>query len=805
MKLLINIFVLFLVLPSIALHGQSDQPSKCNHTHANLLKTGSADNLRSDTLDILNYNITLDFMNVGSQELGGICQVKFSAKQNNISSISLDLLQLTVDSIEQNGNLIGFNYNDTLIVANLITSINNGDTDSITVYYHGQPQGDPSGWGGFYFQGNYAYNLGVGFGADPHNYGRVWHPCFDNFVERATYDITILTPSALRGYANGLIVNEIDHGSYYERSWHLNQEIPTYLACVAVSDYTHVNQNYHSNLTGNDIPMYLIATPADTNNFKSSFTNLDEAMAGFESQYGPYLWDKVGFHLVPFSSGAMEHATSIAYPKATANGSTAYETLMAHELSHHWWGDLVTCRTDGDMWINEGFASYSERIFLEAVYGYASYLSDIKSNHKDVLLNAHVRDSGYYAISGVPHSITYGDHSYNKGADVAHNLRTYMGDTEFFSGLQSFLNNNAFTDVDAYDFRDHLNANTSVDVTDFFDDWIFNTGYPGFVIDSSKVVQNGSDYDINIYIHQKLRGTAHYYANVPMEIAFKKSNWEDTTLNFVCDGEFTQVQFTLPFEPAVIYLNPNDQLSEAVTSENQVVSSTGSKDLSYAMFRYVIDNAPDSSWVRVEHYWVAPDPFKEPTNDFAYYISEERFWKVDGIWADGFHATGRVNFTGKPGVGSELDPLLASLPGFHEDSLRLFYRENASKNWQLVEDYSINNIGSATDARAFISFDTLKKGEYTFGWRKSPASVEIPPSQSFLIYPNPVQDWLKIKCSQNYNPHITISIYNSLGDRVIQTNYWADQINVRDLPAGVYFVKLQEFGLETESYKFIKE
>ncbi len=798
---------LFNLLMSLAVlsYGQGSTPSKCNHVYHQLQKTGSADNLRSDTIDVINYNITLDFANVGSQEITGICQVKFSALQNNVSSISLDLLQLTVDSIKQDGQQLSFNYNDTLLIANLLTPLNTNDIDSILVYYQGQPQGDPSGWGGFYFQGDYAYNLGVGFGADPHNYGRVWHPCFDNFVERATYDFTLLTPSNLRGYANGLITNEVDHGSHYERSWSLSQEIPTYLACVAVGDYTHVDQNYHSTLTGNDIPMHLIAIPGDTTNLKASFIHLEDAMVGFEDQYGPYLWDKVGFHLVPFNSGAMEHATSIAYPRTAANGSLSYETLMAHELSHHWWGNLVTCRTDGDMWINEGLASYSEKIFLEHVYGYQGYIDNVKVNHKDVMLNAHIRDSGYFAISGVPHAITYGDHSYNKGADVAHNLRTYMGDAAFFSGIQSFLSNFAFEDVDAIDFRDHLNANTPVDVTDFFNDWVFNPGYPGFIIDSTIVTSNGGNFDVKVYVQQKLRGTSQLFSNVPMEITFVSEGWEDTTFSFVCDGAYTTDQFTIPFEPAMSYLNGNDQLSMGVTSDDEVIAGTASKTLDYSMIRYVIDNGPDSSWVRTEHYWAAPDPFKEPENEFAYYISEERFWKVDGIWADGFHATGRVYFTGKPGLGTELDPLLAALPGFHEDSLVLLYRENAAAIWSPVENITTQTIGSATDGRAYVSWDTLKKGEYTFGWRKSPVSVDFPTTDQIKVYPNPVFDWLQLETTQPFTPHVSLRIFNSSGQQVLNTKYWANRIDVSDLPAGVYFLKVFDHELQTNTITFIKE
>ena len=177
--------------------------------------------------------------------------------------------------------------------------------------------------------------------------------------------------------------------------------------------------------------MWLTALPGDTTNMKLSFTHLDEAMQAFEGRFGAYRWPKVGFSAVPFNAGAMEHATCIAYPKSLLDGTTNYETLMAHELSHHWWGDLVTCRTAEDMWLNEGWASFCEMLFTEALYGEEAYRDAVRDNHKDVLLYAHRSDGGRFPVSGIPLNITYGDHVYNKGADVARNLRSFMGDEDF--------------------------------------------------------------------------------------------------------------------------------------------------------------------------------------------------------------------------------------------------------------------------------------------------------------------------------------------------------------------------------------
>ena len=359
---------------------------KCNHKHHSSQFNLKASNTRSDTIDVLNYNIYLDITDYGNQKIAGSCEIQFVSLKNNVTVLYLDLLQMTVDSITSQGQLLTSTYNDTLLSVTLPLVLNMEDTSSVIVYYNGSPQGDPSGWGGWYFQGNYAYNLGVGFDTDPHNYGRVWHPCFDNFVERATYDFSILTNAGKTSYANGYIVNDQVVGiDSLVRTWRMDSPIPTYLACIAVVNYTHVYQDYVSSVTANTTPVFLISEPADTNNFKASFTNLHGAIEAFEEGYGPYLWDKVGFNLVPFSGGAMEHATSIAYPKSSANGGLGSETLMAHELAHHWWGDLVTCRTAEDMWINEGMASFSERLFLEYVYGYDAYIDDIKLNHLAVL------------------------------------------------------------------------------------------------------------------------------------------------------------------------------------------------------------------------------------------------------------------------------------------------------------------------------------------------------------------------------------------------------------------------------------
>ncbi|MEX1190644.1 MAG: M1 family aminopeptidase [Brumimicrobium sp.] len=750
-------------------------------------------NKRSDTIDVHDYKMNLDFTQMLSQIISGECRVKFESKMDNIDGISLDLLQFTIDSVKQGNNTITYSYNDTLLRANLETPLMQNDIDSVTVYYSGTPQTDPSGFGGFYFQGSYAYNLGIGFEADPHNYGRTWHPCFDNFVERATYDITMITPDGITGYSNGYIESEsVGTNNVNIRRWILEDNIPTYLACVGAAPYTHVDQAYLSNLTSNQIPVMLIAEPQDTTNFKSSFANLFGAMDAFEANYGPYVWNKIAFALVPFNGGAMEHSTCVMYPKVTANGNLQYETLMAHELSHHWWGNLVTCRTSGDMWINEGIASYSESLFLEHVYDYDNYISELKGVHRDVIQKAHLNDGAFYPLSGVPHSATYGDHSYSKGATMMHNLRTHMGDADFFDGLNYIQTNYAFQDIDALEFRDALETSSGQNLTPFFDGYVLNPGFNGFEIDSFIVAPNGNDYDVELFVQQKLFEAPDYFLDVPMEVTFVDSDRNTFTSQVMLSGEFTTTSVSVPFDPEMVYFNEQNGLLNAVTGQNLITSSTGSHDLKYPYLFSIIDEISDTNLLRVEHYRLPPDDIESPFIGHQFVISNERFWKVDGIWSTDFEARARFTFDARDNLSGNLDnELMTDHAGvtFHEDSVVLLWRPNQSVRWEEYSDYEINTIGSETDGFGRADVSILRKGEYAFGFRKNIADVseELEKNQIVKVYPNPSTNQTTIDF-KNLKGLKMITIQDMEGRivREIQTDTEKYILNTSELSQGNY-------------------
>ncbi len=771
----------------------------------------SPENLRSDTINILKYTINVNITDFIKDTIRGNTTIKFTPKISGQNKLRLDLLKMFVDSIKLSNTKLTYTYNDTLLKVNLPLSYTTNDTVDVIVFYHGKPQGDPSGWGGFYFNGNYAFNLGVGFGAKPHNYGRVWFPCFDNFVEKSVYEFNITTDTSKSAYCNGQLMSDVKVGANRTRKWVMNKEIPSYLASVAVADYTQVNWTT-TVLTGT-IPIVLTGRPSDTTSMKTGFVNLKTAIAGFENYYGPYVWNRVGYCLVPFSNGAMEHATNISYPQI-AIGNLGYEAnLMAHELSHHWWGDLMTCETQEDMWLNEGMATYSQYLFKEWKYNKQQYIDDVKSEHEWLLHFVHLKETQYRAVSGIPFQYTYGDHVYKKGADVAHTLRTYMGDVDFFNGLKYVLAQKAYKNMNSAEFKSLLETSSGKPLADFFNNWVFAGGWPHFSLDSVSYTSiGGGNYSANVYIKQKLTGAPSYFNNVPIEVTFFNSTWAKTVKQFTLSGANSAFTTTLNFNPIYSAINLDAKISDAISSDVKIVKAPGTQNYTaLAKANLVVSNSgADSSYIRVEHNYAAPDPIKNNVKNYK--LSTQHYWKIGGIMSPGFLSKMQIHYDGNPvptatavssGPYAYLDTCLASVNG---DSLILVYRKNAADDWRVVSKYTKFVTGLRT---GIITVDTVKFGEYAFANKQGSAlavkSYEKPES-ILKVFPNPASNSVTFKL-ENYNLSgtETIEIRNIEG-KIIYSQVLKNKETVWDcgtLAKGTYFATVLKQGKIVSKEKLI--
>lgn len=696
---------------------------------------------RSDSISIEHYNVHLDLRDFSTFILKGQTQIIFEPLVNNITEIKLDLMGPTVDSVhDANDNLLSFTPAPLGFKVNLGGSYNIGDSTSIEVFYHGTTVQDPT-FGGFYFNSAYAYNVGVSLDDIPHNYGKTWFPCFDNFTTRSTYNLyvtTLPTHDAACGGVHQITYTNPDLSKTHH--WKVNQTIPSYLISVAVSNYTFVNDSF-TDFQNNPVPVKLAARASDTTNMKNSFVNLENAFDIFEDKFGPYRWDRVGYVLVPMTAGAMEHAMNIAFPQVAANGSLAWQSVMAHELSHHWWGNLVTCKTAEDMWINEGSAVYCEYVFTEEFSNRNAYEASVRGQHKELLRTCHMEDGGYWPLSGVPQAHTYGNTTYLKGADIIHTLRAYLGDSLFFNGLSELLEQNKFSDIDAIEYRDDLSAITGVNLDNFFADWIFQGGWPHISIDSLTVVPNGIQYDVTIHLKQKLVGRTNYSNQVPVTLTLRDNSWNSFEQTIHSSGMNNSVTVTVPFVPAFGYLNRDELISHAVTANYATYTTIGTKNLSHSNLMLQIQNMADSAFIVVEHNWAAPDPVIDWESGKL--ISPQRYWRIDGIWNAGFNTNATFRYSGQlTGGNAYLDHLLITGT---EDSLILLYRPNRSVDWAEFPTYT-KNMGNVSDKTGTFNATNLQKGEYAIALKGYNLALnELNKEKDVVLYPNPATHFVTVE------------------------------------------------------------
>lgn len=747
-------------------------------------QTSINNNAKSDTIDILHYDLDLNLYSISSMNLKGTCTIKLTPKMSGVSSMELDLLQLQIDSIESNGVNLNYTYNDTIIRLDLGGVFSPTDTLDIKVHYHGSPVGDGSGWGGFHYQAGYYYNLGVGFAADPHTYGRVWFPCFDNFVEKSTYSFMILTKDPLNAYCNGVRTNIYTSGTDSLISeWDLSDPIPTYLASVAVSTYQELQSSVQGNL-GN-IPIWLMAKAQDTANLRNSFRNLNQILLAFEHYFGDYRWQKIGYAAT--TVGAMEHATSIHYPISLIDGTLNGEDIIAHELAHHWWGNLVTCETADDMWINEGMAEYLSHLYLEQVYSRERYISEVRNNAFRVLNAAHNDDNGYRAIFGLPHEFVYGTHVYQKGAMVGHNLRGYMGDSKFFSGLTTLLNNNAFENISTAEFESQLSSISGQNLSSFFNAWVTNPGYASFSIDSFHF--DSQSGDLFVQLAQNLREAPALFNDVPVEVSFFSATGDTTSRTIMVSGSLGSNTFSnFPFKPEFGVVGYSGKLLTGDTYDYRNIKQNRLYIDQYSKLRLSTTNVSDSTQLIVMHHWAGPRNRTSPGKDYR--ISTSRFWSVNGFDFSNSDITARINYNGTAN-GMDGDLLQVT-----EDSLKVLYRANPWDRWELYEDQVKTDLGSSTNGIGYIELEHLKPGDYVLANTAEEIGIEeLNPEKGQLnIYPNPTKDKLFIELDKESNVDASITITDGNGKLLYSRNHQvADglvQIDLKELPAQVVTVNI---------------
>ncbi|MBN3036411.1 MAG: T9SS type A sorting domain-containing protein [Bacteroidales bacterium] len=740
-----------------------------------------------DTLDAEHYYIHITGIDFTAKELYAWTEAEIRSKVDNLSVIRLELLNLTADSVFVNGSQIaGFTHTGYMLNIPLPAPMQSGESSTVRVFYHGIPFHED--WGGFHWSGEYCFNLGVGFVSDPHNLGKAWFPCIDDFQDRALYDVSVTVEDGIMAVCGGTLVETINNGNG-TNTWHwsIQHPIPTYLASVAVGEYVGVYDTY-AGING-DIPIEIYVRPMDSSKVAGSFLHLHEIMDIYEDKWGPYPFERIGY--VGTAIGAMEHATNVAYPHFCIDNSLTYESLYAHELSHMWFGDNATCASAGEMWLNEGWAVFCETIVKEFLYGKDVAMELIKETHADVLTVCHTPsgDGSYFPLNQIPTDVTYGVSAYDKGMTVVHTLRGYLGDQVFFDAMKAYQQHFALHHVSSEDFRDFLTMQTGTDMSGFFDNWVLHAGTPHFSVDSFQVIPSGKGSTVNIFMRQRRKGPAFTGVNNRVEVTLMDDNWNQETVLVSFSGDYGAQSFQVPIIPTVALCDLNEVLCDAVTHHAEVIKTASEINFPETHFKMEVESISDSAFIRVEHNWVPSDSLKTPVPGVR--LSPYRYWKIDGVLPDDFQATGRFWYKSS----GYLDDSLLTNP---EDSIIILYRSGTADDWHFIP---FEIIGSFQIGNIFVH--DLQLGEYTLAVCDSTFVDGIIPRSSGIIpvkvFPNPSRGSFQLEFSTR---EPLILEFLDLTGRVIDTlsvkpgtekTVW----EAKHYIPGTYFMKVSTPGRKT--------
>lgn len=683
----------------------------------------------SDTIDVTSYTLNLTITNLPAHIIYGEAEIRFTTPLSGISVIPLELKQLQVDSVKNENNvLLNFSHAGDLLRISAEAPISVSDTAVVHVFYHGEPFHES--WGGFHFAGTYAYNLGVGFVSVPHNLGKAWFPCIDDFVDRAFYDYHIRVENINTAVCGGMLQSVTDMGDGTKVfHWKSDRTLPTYLASVAVGPYALVTDTFQG--MENEVPVMYYVRPSDTTRARGSFTNLPAIAGIFEEAFGPYPFQRIG--ITGTSLGAMEHAENIFYPNGSINGNLSDEWLYAHELSHMWFGNKVTCATDADMWLNEGWARWCESLYREHLYGTDAARINMRTLMHSVLQYIHTAEGGYRPLSPMPSEYTYGDNVYDKGGITVQALRGYLGDSLFFGGVKAYLDTFAYNHASSYDLRDILSGYSGIDMTGFFDFHVFGPGFNQFSVDSFNIVPVGNEFDVEVFVKQRLKGTTVYAENCRLELTFMSGSWQTETRRISFQGPDGSATCRLPFSPALVMTDLNEQAADATTDNYKKIKSTGLFDFPDTYFKLDITQLSDSAFVRITHNWVPPDSLHLLVPGLR--LSDYRYWTIEGILPENFESTGRFSYN-KNGY---LDNTLITSAA---DSIVILYRPDASSDWLPV---AFTKVGPWQIGTIYVAH--LRPGDYTLAvWDAVyVGNNSLPGSDNPLkVYPNPAGNELNI-------------------------------------------------------------
>jgi aminopeptidase N len=433
---------------------------------------------KSRDYDVKHYRITLTF-DLDNKSFTGETRITLSPLKDGFEKCVLDAEELEVTEVFDDKNSpLDFRQTDQQITVSLPRAYGYGEELSFSINYFAS---DPKL--GLYFDDETPGRPRMVSVASWPDRAHHWFPCYDYPHDKATHDTIITVSSTLKALSNGKLVRVEDNTQNNTKTFFWQQDLPhsTYLYTLAIGPYAVIENSLGS------LPVNSWVYEKDVENGRWIFEKTPYMIDFFNKIFDyEYPWAKYSQFTTPRVGGGMENTTATGLGESVIHDRRAeqdfsWEKIIAHEIAHQWWGNLITLRTWSETWMNESFGTYSDYLYTRFDKGEDEGAVDLQNKKNQYLREAHTRYIRPIVFTRYDRpQDNFDSHTYPKGAAVLHMLRFVLGDTPFFKTLSHFLHKHEFQAVDTHDFMVAVKEKSGQNMDWFFDQFIYNPGHPVF-------------------------------------------------------------------------------------------------------------------------------------------------------------------------------------------------------------------------------------------------------------------------------------------------------------------------------------
>ena len=462
--------------------------------------------VESQSIDVKHYRLQLQLIPNESGTAGIVKGVVTITGETSatVGQIIVDAHKnLSIESVRLDGVQNNFLRNKSDIVVAFPAQAPAARSFTIVIQYQGPGSG--AGIGGGLLFTRHGPNLVPVVASHSEPFGApLWWPCVDNPADKATAEIEVTVPAGNQAASNGVldrIQTNVDQTVTY--FWREDSPLSTYLVSVAATNYEKLEDTYTALDGVTRMPLVYYVYPEHLDFARVKFAVTRQAMEIYARLFGeyPFLREKYGMAEFPFG-GAMEHQTITSISSGlVASVTSSGQSTIVHELAHHWWGDLVTMKTWDDIWLNEGFATYSEVLFFEQYSGVAPG-ELLARSYDDGNVDGAL--GGTVTAENLDNPFDDNGAVYRKGGWVLHMLRHVLGDQKFFDALRQYAVRYAFSNASTTDFQRVCEDVYGASLDWFFKQWIYAPGRPVYKISTEIGAADASgNYAVTVTVKQK--------------------------------------------------------------------------------------------------------------------------------------------------------------------------------------------------------------------------------------------------------------------------------------------------------------